>query len=51
MTIPAMMGVIAVHFLHSELDMIQREIKNGLSIAWQQYLLAKFLLTLPIEVT
>lgn len=47
MTIPAMMGVIAVHFLHDELNMIQREIKNGLTVAWQ-YLLAKFLLTLPI---
>ena len=42
-----MMGVIAVHFLHTELNMIQQEIKNGLSNA-SQYLLAKFLLTLPI---
>ena len=42
-----MMGVIAVYFLHTELNMIQQEIKNGLSNAWQ-YLLAKFLLTLPI---
>lgn len=42
MTIPAMMGVIAVHFLHNELNMIQGEIKNGLSVAWQ------YLLTLPI---
>ncbi|KAL7529864.1 hypothetical protein ACHAXR_004156, partial [Thalassiosira sp. AJA248-18] len=47
MSIPAMMGAVAVNCLHEELKLVQGEIKNGMT-KWGDYVVAKFILTLPI---
>ena len=42
-----MLGVVAVSCLHEELNLIQGEIKNGMTKC-SHYIVAKFVLTLPI---
>ncbi len=47
MTVPTMMGVVAVVSLHDEITRISREIRNGL-VQPLAYLMVKFVLTIPI---